>query len=197
MKEIRVRIIHSESAIKPIIDGARRGVDRFKAYGVTCEEAVVSRTTVDDIRGGEFLLSAVSSTGLILVRGENFTPSFRELRSHRRAKTHLIGLGLTDAVIIYSDTSLEVSHGISTSFGALISTYVHEMDDIALKSLALESVVKHELGHVFGVSGHCEDTSCIMENLRNFYEQFIKSRRDFCARCIPIITAKIKELRES
>jgi len=51
---------------------------------------------------------------------------------------------------------------------------------------AVTAAVRHELGHVFGLHGHCANASCIMqenENFLDFIERFVKPKLDFCREC--------------
>jgi len=51
---------------------------------------------------------------------------------------------------------------------------------------AATAAVRHELGHVFGRTGHCTNASCIMqanENFLDFVERFVKPKLDFCREC--------------
>jgi len=65
--------------------------------------------------------------------------------------------------------------------GAVLSTYrlLWRADKILFKS-RLEKTVKHELGHVFGLS-HCENY-CVMKFANSLYELDIKNS-DFCESC--------------
>lgn len=51
---------------------------------------------------------------------------------------------------------------------------------------AIGAATRHELGHVFGISGHCTDGSCIMRGNRDFadfVENMVRKARAFCREC--------------
>jgi hypothetical protein len=51
---------------------------------------------------------------------------------------------------------------------------------------AIGAAVQHKLGHIFGISQHCTDETCIMQadnGYPDFMERFVKPALDFCGRC--------------
>jgi len=62
---------------------------------------------------------------------------------------------------------------------------------------AVTAAVRHELGHVFGLAGHCTNASCIMqanENFLDFVERFVKPKLDFCRDCRAALSRNLTEM---
>lgn len=103
----------------------------------------------------------------------------------------MFGLGVTPfklyEVVDGLPASIEPRVGLSMPNAAAIVS-IHSIRELKGDDAtdAVVAAVRHELGHVFGLSGHCANESCIMqenENFLDFVQRFVKPKLDFCRDC--------------
>ena len=172
---------------------------RFEKFDLKCEVALVSSEGCDAIRGvkhGHEIRDIITSDRPILgpmaLHSERLIDAFRDLP--------IIGLGITSMRMeaLVGDSEFprkEPRIGLSRKgAGAVISINRFRDLDPETASEAIQASAAHELGHVFGVRGHCSNPGCIMEENKDyldFVDRFVRTKRDFCRACGSIIRSSI------
>jgi len=217
MKEARVRLLYPASVKPEEVGAALRGIERFRAYGVLHDSACFGVNDSDALRGvsnGKAMKRMVLSPDLAVGNFDLRTDVIGMI-----FKREIIPVGLTPTrmkEIVGGEyaTKLEPRLGLSREgIGAIVSLHKsREMEDagadesvpafrsgmdmgIALKSIEL--AVAHELGHVFGKTGHCEKDGCLMQANRDFadfIDRFVIPGANFCRDCSSTISCAISRL---
>lgn len=222
MKPITIRILHSSSVGKAEIEAASKGAKRFERIGIfhDCANVRKGYTAIRSVRSGREI------RGLILspepdVDPESLSVGIMEVFREKS----VIPVGLTGSTLhrIVPDglsVVLEPRVGFAVeNRGAIVSlTQIRELGatetggaescfligtDRTLSLKATEIAVAHELGHVFGISDHCEDIGCAMHEdgngcMHEFFtqrmERLVKQELDFCKKCWDLIAKHSKRL---
>ncbi len=217
MKEVRVRLLYPASVKPEEVGAALRGMERFRTYGVLHDSAGLRGNDKEALRGvsnGKTMKRLVTSPELVMspvdlhvdVVGMLFkrdiipvglTPvRMNELVGEEFSvkKEPRLGLsrgGIGAIVSLFKPREMETA-----STDASVPVYRNGMDSgIALKSIEL--AVMHELGHVFGVQGHCENKGCLMqanENFADFIDRFVIPGVNFCRNCSSTISCAVNRM---
>ncbi len=209
MRELKVRILYPSSVTSCEVKAAIRGVQRFTEFGITFDHMGI------DAPGACVFLKSKGKMKELLTSPKPTVPwnglSRGLLEPLFRAE--IIGIGLTPERLVECVEGsgidrLEGRIGISTlKQGAVISldriraarknldrdTFLNEGE----ADKAIEIAVAHELGHVFGISEHCTNTSCSMQenvDFKDFIERFVRRAVDFCRESSSRIRSTINEL---
>jgi predicted Zn-dependent protease len=79
-----------------------------------------------------------------------------------------------------------------TGLGGIISTDAFSGLDGLLLERAIAALALHEIGHVLGRKGHCENAECMMQKntgYDDFMARFVMPGLDFCRDCQQMIGA--------
>jgi hypothetical protein len=217
MRDVRIRLLYPSSARPEEVRAAIQGMERFRAYGVLHDSAVLGdndRTALRGVRNGKAIKRMITSPDLV-VGYFDFCGDVSELVFTK----DIIPVGLTpsrmsEMVGEEFSTRREPRLGLSRDVtGAIVSLFrARELatmsadvtvppfrngiePELALKSIEL--AVKHELGHVFGRTGHCEKDGCLMQANRgfaDFIDRFVREGLDFCGRCSSTISCTVSRM---
>lgn len=177
---------------KAALDGARS----FHAFSVGYDCLDVGRRSLRDmhpVRRGEKLHGIITENRTVISLMDLACESPWALIFNKR----MFGAAITTAQLHEREepeggegmgaAAIKPMLGLSfTGAAAVISVFALRSLDAETEALTIEAAVRHELGHVFGLRGHCTGASCIMqanENYLDFVERFAKARLGFCTGC--------------
>ena len=196
MTNLRVRVLHNGSTRTEHVESAVRGAAHFRQFGVEFDTAIATKTSLKDVKGGNGIGMVVhSKKDRITIFERHLAISLKEL--FREAP--VMGLGLVPARMFHQAFGEPASKPILglglTRRGALVSLSRLSTLDDNLIEMAIEAVVKHELGHALGKRDHCDNQDCIMRESSSF-EDFTENmlRLELCRRCNDEVQRTVNEL---
>jgi len=198
MKEVRVRLLFHPSLGTPERLAALNGVKAFKKFGITydCVDVMQrSRALLDDVKAGSRLREIVLAENPI-AGIEDFRQPILDFIFDKT----IFGLGITPNPLKEHNGTGAPENRIGLSLpgcGGIVST--SSMLEL-VKYLHLEIItasVEHELGHILGIKGHCNDEKCIMQantSYGDFIRRFVVPALDFCRDCQARINAAVNRI---
>lgn len=182
---------------------AMSGLERFRNFGVKIEGLDTDHQKVGLVRCGDTLKRLAELRSDAVLR-------FPDLRHLSAANVWHILLGRelsTGVAITTSSLVLEKAEGDLVDadgkviglgmigMGAVVNVGAFgTIENIEVNDAAIRLAVIHEIGHVFGIEGHCKQKDCVMQenaDKKDFIERFVIPGLDFCGYCSSVIRGQI------
>jgi len=217
MKDVRIRLLYPSSVKPEEVRAAVRGMERFRAYGVLHDSAGLGVNDKEALRGvsnGKAMKRLVTSPELVMSPIDLHVDVVGIIFNRNIIPVGLTPFRMKEIVGDEFSVKKEPRLGLSREgIGAIVSLHKpREMGDasvdesvpifrngmdggIALKSIEL--AVAHELGHVFGKTGHCEKDGCLMQANRDFadfIDRFVIPGVNFCRDCSSKISCAVNRM---
>ncbi len=192
----RLKILHPPNMDRRIVDAAEKGAKRLEGYGVQVETAVADRKGVKDVITGGFILDAITHGLDGIPKEQLFVPTALEALSIAfRSKSRALGLGLSPHELPQEGENLTI--GLQKPLvGSLVSIAAFSTLDESQMVQALELVVSHQLGHLYGAK-HCDTEGCFMQSheqrLADIVARLLRSN-EYCRRCRDVIANSVERM---
>lgn len=207
LRTANVRLVFAPDLARPEKRAAIDAARTFSRFGVTVDHVdadpslmterpslqTVQRRLIHETRRGEEINEIVTAgtdfgyediLDLFMAR-----PKWEDIWKNRTS----IGMGVTPHAISgwISQLDAHVAYpGIARCgvAGVASTSFLYTNLDLSarMKLATIRAVMKHELGHLLGRKGHCENAGCIMQNrpVNSFFiERVVKPGLDFCKKC--------------
>ena len=194
----RLKILHPPNMDRRLVEAATRGAARLEGYGVQVETAVADRKGVKDVITGVFILDAITHGLDGTPKEQLFVPTVLEALSIAfRSKSRALGLGLSPHALPQEGGNLTI--GLQKPrVGSLVSIAAFSTLDESQRVQALELVVSHQLGHLYGAT-HCDTEGCFMQSheqrLADIVARLLRSN-EYCRRCRDVIANSVERMGE-
>lgn len=190
MKDVRLRVLVSPSLKDDERAAAVRGAHSFSSYGVKCEDAVIGKETLKDVRYKAFVRDVVTTPERTLT--SDLSSRILDIIKEVFFTKGVMAIGVTDSKIYRRDGGMrreQIGAGLFASC-AFISTSQFASLPADLRLKAIETAAKHEIGHVLmdvdGSESHCKSERCVMRDGDKSVERFLEGVRlelGFCSSC--------------
>ncbi len=196
MNEVRVRLIFHDSLGTRERLAALTGAREFAKFGVICDCADTGkRNAADGIMRGDAIVKMITSGKVVVGAADlGHEPILSFFFKKERS---IFGLGITpyQLGLAGENGAVNGSLGVSRPGAAgVVSAWMMMKTGGDLGGKAISAAVRHELGHIFGITPHCTDEKCIMQanhDYADFIERFVKLGLDFCRECQAKISAGV------
>ena len=193
MPQPALKILYPKGVTQEEVGAALKGVkDRFSSFGLMCEAAIVGpgRTgsvPARDVYSGEKLVTLITSDSPLIMaldlHGDTIMGAFRT--------KSVFGLGITGRQLhqMPENESGKAEPRIGSSYtgrSGIISIFKIRTfpEDERVKAIGIASA--HEIGHILGRNGHCENPVCLMgenHDTEDFLVRFVRQTRELCDEC--------------
>lgn len=182
---------------------ATRGLERFKPFRVGVEEIDVDRQKVGLVKCGEALKRmATSNRDMVITYADLGCLSAANVWHFILNRELTTGIALTtfnllparDEGELVNESGRSIGLGM-VGMGAVVNVRAFEaIEDATVRDSAIRLATIHELGHVFGINGHCKQPTCVMQenkDKKDFVERFVIPGLDFCRECVSVINKEV------
>ncbi|MBI5222807.1 hypothetical protein HY990_00130 [Candidatus Micrarchaeota archaeon] len=197
MDNPQLRLIYPQTLERGDQKAALVALKEFSRFGIKFDTREAHKVDAHkDVRNGKFFTNAANSDARVVITPGDLDPAWTEIFVTKR----IIGVGVTVRELSENiGRTLEPRIGVGRfARGALVSTAALGKLEHKLRLKALETALKHELGHVFIDSKvHCENGECIMKenrHLADFIEETVRKGLSFCRRCTGEILTNVAQI---